>query len=267
MPKNFVGEPFSVSLNSGIEKFYASEGYVTIFDFLSKFFCLTVPKILAGELFCAVFQKFSGSEKFYGEEGVVSRFSVENFLSHSAEIFRRGILYCCINFGQRKSLEKRGEYQDFPSKFFCLTVPKVSVGESFTVALVSGSQKNWIEGRGEYQDFPSKLFCLTVPKTSVGDSFTVALISGSRKSLDKGGGSIKTFRRKFFCLTVPKNFVGEPFSVSLISGIEKFYASEGYVTIFDFLSKFFCLTVPKILASEPFCAVFQKFSGSEKFYG
>ena len=26
VPKNFVGEPFSVSLLSGIEKFYASEG-------------------------------------------------------------------------------------------------------------------------------------------------------------------------------------------------------------------------------------------------
>ena len=37
---------------------------------------------------------------------------------------------------------------------------------------------------------------------------------------------------EFFCLTVPKKFVGEPYRVSLISGIEKFYASEGYVTIF-----------------------------------
>ena len=55
-------------------------------------------------------------------------FSVENFLSHSAENFRRGIRYCCINFGYRKSLEKRGEYQGFPSKIFCLTVPKISVG-------------------------------------------------------------------------------------------------------------------------------------------
>ena len=31
VPKNFVGEPFSVSLISGIEKSNASEGYVTIF--------------------------------------------------------------------------------------------------------------------------------------------------------------------------------------------------------------------------------------------
>ena len=34
---NFVGEPFSVSLISGIEKLHASEDYVIIFDFLSKF--------------------------------------------------------------------------------------------------------------------------------------------------------------------------------------------------------------------------------------
>ena len=33
VPKNFVGEPFSVSLISGIENFYASEGYVTILVF------------------------------------------------------------------------------------------------------------------------------------------------------------------------------------------------------------------------------------------
>ena len=31
MPKNFAGQPFSVSLISGIEKFYAPAGYVTIF--------------------------------------------------------------------------------------------------------------------------------------------------------------------------------------------------------------------------------------------
>ena len=29
--KNFVGQPFKMSLISGIEKFYASEGYVNFF--------------------------------------------------------------------------------------------------------------------------------------------------------------------------------------------------------------------------------------------
>ena len=116
---------------------------------------------------------------------------------------------------------------DFLWNFFCLTVPKKFVGESFSVSLISGIEKLWIRGGREYRDFPSKIFCLTVPK----------------------------------------NFVGEPFSVSLISGIENFYASEGYVTIFDFLSKFFCLTVPKNFVGEPFCAVFPKISGSEKVHG
>ena len=52
-------------------------------------------------------------------------------------------------------------------------------------------------------------------------------------------GANITISRWIFCLTVPKNFVGEPFSVSLILGIENFYASEGYVTIFDFFVEFF----------------------------
>ena len=63
VPKNFSGEPFRVSLISGIEKFYASEVYFRIFDFLSTFFCLTVPKIFEGEPFRV--SLISGIEKFY----------------------------------------------------------------------------------------------------------------------------------------------------------------------------------------------------------
>ena len=76
---------------SGIEKFYASEGYVTIFDFLSKFFSLTVPKNFAGEPFCGVLQNFPQAKKFVDKRG-------------------------------------GGEYQYFPSKFFGLLVPNFSVG-------------------------------------------------------------------------------------------------------------------------------------------
>ena len=90
--------------------------------------------------------------------GGLSRFSVEKFLSHSAE---------------------------------------KSAGESFTVALISGIEKVWMGG-GEYQDFPSKIFCLTVPKIFVGDSFSVALISGTEKVWRRGGGGMKILRRKFF---------------------------------------------------------------------
>ncbi len=59
-------------------------------------------------------------------------------------------------------------------------MPNIFVGKSFTVAVFLGTGKVWIS-RGEYQDFPSKIFCLTVPITFVGESFTVTVISGGEK--------------------------------------------------------------------------------------
>ena len=162
--------------------------------------------------------------------GGVSRLSIENFLSHSTENFRRASLYCCNDFGYRKSLDKRvggGEYQDFPSKIFCLTVPKISVGESFTVSIISGIEKVWIRGGG-HQDFPWKIFCLTVPKNFVGEPFSVSLIAGTEKVwIREGGGGYQDFPSKIFCLTVPKISVGEFFTVAIISGIEKVWIRGG----------------------------------------
>ena len=56
VPKNFVGEPFSVSLISGIEKFYASEGYATILcrNVLSR----STEKLCRGTLLCCVSENF-----------------------------------------------------------------------------------------------------------------------------------------------------------------------------------------------------------------
>ena len=51
---------------------------------------------------------------------------------------------------------------------------------------------------GEYQDFPSDIFCLTVPKISVGEAFTVAKVSGVEEVRIRGGRVIKIFRRIFF---------------------------------------------------------------------
>ena len=72
-------------------------------DFLSKLFCLIIPKNFVGEPFRAVFQIISGSEKLYGT--------------------------------------RRGEYQDFPSKIVCLKKPKSFVGETFRLSLISGTEK------------------------------------------------------------------------------------------------------------------------------
>ena len=158
---------------------------------------------------------------------------------------------------------------DFSFKIFSLTVPKSFVGEYFGVPENFGLRKILCirEGGGGIKFFRRKFFVSQCRKFPQGESFSVSLISGTEKVWIRGRwGSIKFFRRKFFVSQCRKFPQGESFSVSLISGIKKFYTSEGYVTIFDFLS-FFCLTVPKNLVAEPFCAVFQKVSGSGKFYG
>ena len=49
----------------------------------------------------------------------------------------------------KKFMDKRGEYQDFPSKIFCPTVPKISVGEPFCVSQNFWYRKIlWIRGGG-----------------------------------------------------------------------------------------------------------------------
>ena len=78
------------------------------------------------------FRIFLVGKKFIDEmEGEVSRFSFENFLSHSAEKIRRGTLKCVLNFGYRKVLCFRGLCHDFRSRTFCLTALKHFVEEPF----------------------------------------------------------------------------------------------------------------------------------------
>ena len=78
-----------------------------------------------------LFQKVSGCEKFMDKRGGgegVSRFSVENFFSHSAENFR--------------------------------------MGESFSVSLSSGIKKVWIRGGRGIKIFRLKFFVSRCRKMS-----------------------------------------------------------------------------------------------------
>ena len=77
-------------------------------NFLSKYFCLRVPKIFVEEPFCAVFQKISGSQKAIGKD---EEESIKTF---------------CRNF-------------------FCLKVPKLFIGEVSSAVFqnTSGSQKTY----------------------------------------------------------------------------------------------------------------------------
>ena len=54
------------------------------------------------------FSKLPVAKKFMDKRaGEESRFSVENFLSQSAENFRGGTLLCIIMFGYQKSVNER----------------------------------------------------------------------------------------------------------------------------------------------------------------
>ena len=116
-----VGERFRVSLISGIENFYASEGYVRIFR--RKFFVSQCQKTLRGNPALLCFRKFPVAKKFTDKmEGEVSR---------------------------------------FPSKFFYLAVPKNFAGEPFCAVSRknSGSNKFMDEtGGGSIKIFRRKFF-------------------------------------------------------------------------------------------------------------
>ena len=123
------------------KKFMDNRGGVSRFS-VKYFLSHSAEKFRRGALQCVT--NF-GYRKDFMLQRVMWRLCVEFFLSHSAEKFRRGILLICVseNVRQRKSLWIRGggEYQDFPSKIFCLTVPKIFVGEPFSASLISSIEK------------------------------------------------------------------------------------------------------------------------------
>ena len=140
VPKNFVEKPFCVSENFWFRKMLGIREGAGITIFRQKVLSHSTESFRRGTLLC--FRKFWVSKNFMPKRGI-SRFSVENLLSHSTEIFRRGTLLCCFRKfpAAKKLMDKKGVYQDFPSKICCLTVSKFFVGESFNVLLISGIEK------------------------------------------------------------------------------------------------------------------------------
>ena len=82
---------------------------------------------------------------------------------------------------------------------------------------------------GVIQFFRSKNFCLTVPKIFVGEPFCAVFqkISGIEKFYRKEGGAVSGFSIENFCLTEPKFFLGEPFFVSQIFRYQKILGIRG----------------------------------------
>ena len=124
--EKFRGHPFNVSENLGYRKILCIIGGITIFR---------------RKLFVS---QFLVSKTFMDKRGEgVSRFSVQNFLSLSAEKFCSETFQCVSNFVYRKILCFRELCHDFVLKFFCLTVPKNFIREPFCAVFqkISGSEK------------------------------------------------------------------------------------------------------------------------------
>ena len=151
-----------------------------------------------------MYRESSGIEKFFASEREgVSHFSVENFLSHSIEKFRWGILRCIVKYRVAKNFLHQS-------------------------------------GRG-YQISPWKTFCHTVSKGFLGEHFGVYGNFGYRKILCiREGGGITHFRRIFFVTQYRKMSLGNTSVYREFSGIEKFCVSDregvSHFSVENFLS-------------------------------
>ena len=134
--------------------------------------------------------------------GGVPRFSVENFLSPSAEKFRRGgesFSIPLISFIEKVRIRGGGGYQDFPSKIFCLSAEKF---RRTLYSFTNFGYRKFLFFRVyvTFFDFLSKIFCLKVPKKFVGEPFCAVFqkISGAEKVWIRGEGGLLRFRVEIF---------------------------------------------------------------------
>ena len=116
----------------------------------------------------------------------MSRYSVKNVLSHSTEKHRRGTFLCFTKFlVSEKIKDKRGRTEGVSRcsvNFFCLTLPKNFVRETFCISQIFWYRKNlWIRGGmtdGVSQDNLSKFFVSQYRKISCGNLSVFQKISG-----------------------------------------------------------------------------------------
>ena len=118
---------------------------------LSQFFskvCLTVPKKFVGQHFC-VSEKNRVSKKCTHRKGI-SFSCANNFLSHRVQKFRRGTrLYFRKHRVSKSFMDKRrGVCITIFCQSFCLTKPKVFIGESFCVSEINRVSKNFTHKKG-----------------------------------------------------------------------------------------------------------------------
>ena len=150
-------------------------------------------------------------------------------------------------------MNKKGEYQDFPPKNFCLTVPIFLNGNPSVLCFRKKAvARKFLDKSGEYQNNRSKIFCLETPETFGGGTFLCFKnFLVWKYFVDKGGGSrfvvenvLSHTTEKVRSETLPS------FRKILVSKKVRGIRGAGY---HDFPSKLFCFTVPNPFVEEHFC--------------
>ena len=158
----------------------------------------------------------------------VSRFSVENFWSHSAEKVRGHPFNVSENLGYRKILCIIGGIAIFRRKLIvsqCRKIAWTSL-QCFRKFEVS---KNFMRNRG-YHNFPSKTYCLTVPKNCVDIPSMFQKIWGIEKCYAYWG--VSRFSVEKIWSHSAEKFRGHPFNASKNLGYRKMLCILRCITFF-----------------------------------
>ena len=277
-------------------------------DFPSNFFFSQSRKNQQGNPSVLCFRKFPVAKMFIDrKEGEVSRFSFHFFFVSQCRKMPQGFPLVFQYFRLWRKFGREGEvgeYQDFPLKVSCLTVPESFVGRHFRVSLISGIEIFYAPV-GCVTIFCPEIFVSQYRNISQGNPSVLCFrkLLVAKFFMDKKGGISRVSVENFLSDSAETHFVAEPYCAVFqrISSSEKVYGKEGVgvssfsVNVFlpdsagsdklpaainlciggggmaqgvsDLLSKIFCLTVPKKVVREAFYAVFQKLFGSQKVYG
>ena len=140
--ENFVShrtEKFRWGTLQCFRKFRVSQNFMhkkgISLNSVEKFLSHSADKIRRRTLLC--FERSLVSKIFKQRRGEASRFCQKKFYLTGPKKLRQGIILCFRKFLVGKNIlwiRRGGGYHDFPSKSFCLTVPKFFIGEHFGVS-------------------------------------------------------------------------------------------------------------------------------------
>ena len=188
----------------------------------------------------------------------VSRFSIENFSSHSAKNFVEEPFCVAEKFWYHKILWIReGRGREGVSRFSVENLlsqyRKKFVEEPFCVAENFWyCEILWIRGEGweGASQFYVKFFWSHTAEKFCRQPFRVPLIWSIKNLCIRG--IYQDFLSKICCLTVQKNFVGEPLCFEKFPVSKNFIRGEGREgASHNFTSNFFGLTLPKNFVGNP----------------